>query len=53
MPGDPYDEHTLYGAIEQVEILTERRPKEVFVDRGYRSAKIEGIEARMSGCAGE
>ncbi|KAF0813218.1 hypothetical protein IGB42_02146 [Andreprevotia sp. IGB-42] len=36
LPGDPYDGHTLHEALEQLEILTSRRPKEVFVDLGYR-----------------
>lgn len=36
MPGNPHDGHTLREALEQVEILTGRRPKEVFVDLGYR-----------------
>lgn len=36
MPGNPYDGHTLREALEQVEILTDTRPKRAFVDRGYR-----------------
>jgi hypothetical protein len=32
-----------------VEILFESRPKKVFVDRGYRAAKLEGVAVRMSG----
>ncbi len=36
LPGNPYDGHTLHEALEQVEILTGQRPKEVFVDLGYR-----------------
>ena len=36
LPGNPYDGHTLHEALEQTEILTGHRPKEVFVDLGYR-----------------
>ena len=36
LPGNPYDGHTLHEALEQTEILTGRRPKEAFVDLGYR-----------------
>lgn len=34
--GNPYDGHTLAGAIEQVERITGRQVKEAFVDKGYR-----------------
>lgn len=37
---NPYDGHTLQAAIEQVEAVTKVRPKQVFVDRGYRAAKL-------------
>ena len=40
MPGNPYDGHTLHETLEQVAILTECQPKEVFVDLGYRSADV-------------
>lgn len=40
LPGNPYDGHTLLPALMQVEILTQRQPKEVFVDLGYRGATI-------------
>ena len=36
LPGNPYDGHTLSGALDQVARLTGQRPKECFVDRGYR-----------------
>jgi IS5 family transposase len=49
LPGNPYDGHALYEVIEQVEILTEHKPKQVFVDRGYRRASLEGIKVWMSG----
>ncbi len=34
--GNPYDGHTLKGAIEQVQRLTEWTPKEAFCDMGYQ-----------------
>ena len=40
MPGNPYDGHTLYETLEQVTVLTECQPKEVFVDLGYRGADV-------------
>jgi IS5 family transposase len=40
LPGNPYDGHTLHEALEQVEILADRRPARVFVDRGYRGHAI-------------
>ena len=48
-PGNPYDGHTLGETLEQVEILTDRRPKAVFVDKGYRGVSIEGIAIWRSG----
>ena len=36
LPGNPYDGHTLKGAIEQVTRLTGWIPKETFCDMGYR-----------------
>jgi IS5 family transposase len=38
--GNPYDGHTLESAAEQVEILTGVKPKQVFVDRGYKAAYL-------------
>lgn len=52
LPGNPYDGHTLHEALEQVEILTDRRPTRVFVDRGYRGHGIapgSGIAVFISG----
>lgn len=40
--GNPYDGHTLAGAIEQVERITKRKVKEAFVDRGYRGHNYSG-----------
>ncbi len=41
LPGNPYDGHTLHEALEQVEILADRRPRRVFVDRGYRGHGVD------------
>ena len=40
--GNPYDGHTLAGAIEQVERITGRDVKEAFVDKGYRGHDYTG-----------
>jgi IS5 family transposase len=40
--GNPYDGHTLRGAIGQVERLTGRSPQDVMVDQGYRGHGYEG-----------
>ncbi|MHB9022328.1 MAG: hypothetical protein ACYC3A_10940, partial [Halothiobacillus sp.] len=38
------DGHTLQETVEQIEILTDHRPKAVFVDKGYRGATLDGID---------
>lgn len=40
--GNPYDGHTLCGAIAQVERLTGHSPQDVMVDQGYRGHAYEG-----------
>jgi IS5 family transposase len=40
--GNPYDGHTLRGAITQVERLTGHSPQDVMVDQGYRGHGYEG-----------
>jgi transposase, IS5 family len=40
--GNPYDGHTLSGAIQQVERLTGCVPADVMVDQGYRGHDYEG-----------
>jgi transposase, IS5 family len=40
--GNPYDGHTLSGAIGQVERLTGQTPNDVMVDQGYRGHAYEG-----------
>ena len=49
MPGNPYDGHTLREALEEVEILTETRPRRAFVDRGYRGHDVEHTAVFISG----
>lgn len=41
LPGNPYDGHTLKEALNQVEKLTGKRPKESYVDLGYRGHSEE------------
>lgn len=43
--GNPYDGHTLEGAIQQIERLTNKTPDEVIVDQGYRGHGYEGSAA--------
>jgi len=40
---NPYDGHTLRGAIQQVERLTGQTPNEVIVDQGYRGHDYRGL----------
>ena len=40
--GNPYDGHTLSGAIRQVERLTGQTPQDVMVDQGYRGHGYAG-----------
>jgi IS5 family transposase len=42
LQGNPYDGHTLAGAIAQAERITGREVKEAFVDRGYRGHDYSG-----------
>ena len=48
-PGNPYDGDTLAAQLEQIEILTQRKPKAVIVDLGYRGRSIEGVEVLHRG----
>jgi len=43
LPGNPYEGHTLAEAIKQVSTLTNRKPKAVFVDKGYRDVNVDGV----------
>ncbi|NAZ38377.1 IS5 family transposase [Rubellimicrobium sp. CFH 75288] len=49
LPGNPYDGHTLVEALEQVEILTDCRPRLAVVDRGYRGHRVESTQVLISG----
>lgn len=49
MAGNPYDGHTLREALEQVEILTDTRPRRAFVDRGYRGHGVQTTDVYISG----
>ncbi len=42
-PGNPYDGHTLESCLEQAEILSGTRAKEVFVDLGYRGVDVPNV----------
>jgi IS5 family transposase len=52
--GNPYDGHMLEPAIRQVEQLTGVRPKQAFVDRGFKGTEktVEGIEVYIWGRRG-
>jgi IS5 family transposase len=49
LPGNPCDGHTLAEALEQVEILTDCRPRLAVVDRGYRGHGVETTRVLISG----
>ena len=49
LPGNPYDGHTLAEALEQVEVLTDQRPRLAVVDRGYRGHSVETTRVLISG----
>ena len=48
--GNPYDGHTLPGAIEQAERMIageSRKIETVFVDQGYRGVPVDGVEVHV------
>ena len=49
--GNPYDGATLAPSLKQVEKITGVKPKEAFVDKGYRGSEHhpEGVEVYLSG----
>jgi transposase, IS5 family len=47
LPGNPYDGHTLAEPLEQVEILTDRKPTLAVVDRSYPLADRAFVNARQ------
>lgn len=52
--GNPYDGHTLKNAIDGMEEITGTRPKQAFVDKGYRGTANhpEDVEVFLSGRRG-
>ena len=52
--GNPYDGHTLAGAIEQVERITGKEVYEAFVDKGYRGHDYRGdAQVHITGHRGQ
>ncbi len=49
LPGNPFDGHTLVGALNQVRRITNRQIDEVFVDRGYRGHSESDSTVYISG----
>ena len=49
LEGNPYDGHTLKGALEQVTKLTGTRPERCYVDRGYRGHGVTETAVFLSG----
>ena len=49
MSGNSYDGQTLHEALEQAEILSEVKPLMAFIDRGYGSVKVAGVQIWKSG----
>ena len=52
--GNPYDGHTLKGAIDGMESITGTRPEQAFVDKGYRGTQHhpEDVQVFLSGRRG-
>ena len=44
LPGNPYDGHTLKGALQQVQRLTGQQPERCYVDLGYRGHRITEVQ---------
>lgn len=49
LPGNPYDGHTLAGALDQVSRLTGVVPERCYVDRGYRGHGVDKTTVFISG----
>ena len=49
LEGNPYDGHTLQGALNQVAELTGVKPERCYVDRGYRGHGVTGTQVFLSG----
>ena len=53
--GNPYDGHTLAGAVLQSERVTGKQVKEVFVDQGYKGHNYTGegeVQTPVENCGG-
>ncbi len=50
-PGNPYDGHTLKSTVAKIEQITGVKPKEAYVDRGYKGAENypEDVQVFVSG----
>lgn len=46
--GNPYDGHTLKGALEQAQMLTNQKISQAYVDKGYRGHGIRDCEIRCA-----
>ena len=49
LPGNPFDGHTLEGALDQVNRVTGVFPERCYVDRGYRGHGVEKASIFISG----
>jgi len=49
LPGNPFDGHTLAGALEQIRRVTGIIPDRCYVDRGYRGNKVTSSSVFISG----
>lgn len=49
LEGNPYDSHTLKGALDQAARLSGVRPKRCYVDRGYRGHGVTDTDVFISG----
>jgi len=49
LEGNPYDGHTLKGALDQATRLTGTRPQRCYVDRGYRGHGVSETDVFISG----
>lgn len=48
--GNPWDGNTLFEAFDQIKAITDYTPKQVFVDRGYRSTYLgQGTDVIVTG----
>jgi IS5 family transposase len=49
LPGNPFDGHTLSGALQQISRVTGVLPERCYVDRGYRGHGVENSTVFISG----